>query len=128
MWRLRTVFCEREESVACDALLSLQVRLAELNLWAHDFSAEGARAHAGYAMSPAGSALAALRLIILIGRWQHTTDHARLARNGDPRDLADAYPDQPWRTRPTTARLARIGDPEFGTIVPPIGGFSACQR
>ena len=48
--------------MACGTLLSLQVRLAELNLWAHDFSAEGARALAGYAMSPAGSALAALRL------------------------------------------------------------------
>ena len=45
------------------------------------------------------------------------THHARLARNGEPLELADAFPDQPWRTRPTTARLARIGDPEFGTIV-----------
>ena len=45
------------------------------------------------------------------------THHARFARNGEPLELADAFPDQPWRTRPTTARLARIGDPEFGTIV-----------
>ena len=48
--------------MACGTLLSLQVRLVELNLWAHDFSAEGARALAGYAMYPAGSTLAALRL------------------------------------------------------------------
>ena len=62
MWQLRTVFCEREESVACGTLLSLQVRLAELKLWAHEFSAEGARALAGYTMSPAGSALTGVQV------------------------------------------------------------------
>ena len=43
--------------------------------------------------------------------------HAQRARNGDIREYPDDRPDQPWRTCPTTARLARIEDPEHGTIV-----------